>query len=61
MVIGVRQLMPWRFTMVVICVIWMKSDLDDLYDIASEEYVDQYNFDVPEGMDLIVFERGRGL
>ena len=36
------------------------SDSDDPYDIVSEEYVDQYNFDVPEGMDLIVFERGRG-
>ena len=29
----------------------------DPYDIASAEYVDQYNFDVPEGMDLMVFER----
>ena len=37
-----------------------ESDWDDLYDITSEEYVDQYNFDVPEGMDLMVFERGRG-
>ena len=37
-----------------------ESDWDDPYDIASEEYVDQYNFGVPEGMDLMVFERGRG-
>ena len=37
-----------------------ESDWDDPYDIASEEYVDQYNFDVPEGMDQMVFERGRG-
>ena len=37
-----------------------ESDWDDPYDIASEEYVNQYNFDVPEGMDLMVFERGRG-
>ena len=35
-----------------------ESDWDDPYDIASEQYVDQYNFDVPEGMDLMVFERG---
>ena len=34
-----------------------ESDWDDLYDIASAEYVEQYNFDVPEGMDLMVFER----
>ena len=47
MVIGVRQLT-------------IESDWDDPYDIASEEYVDQYNFDMPEGMNLMVFERGRG-
>ena len=35
-----------------------ESDWDDPYDIA--EYVEQYNFDVPEGMDLMVFERCRG-
>ena len=34
------------------------SDWDDPYDIASAEYV--YNFDVPEGMELMVHERGRG-
>ena len=33
------------------------SDWEDPYDIASEEYVDQYNVDVPEGMDMMVFER----
>ena len=37
-----------------------ESDWDDPYDIVGEEYVDQYNFDVPEGMDLMVFERGKG-
>ena len=37
-----------------------ESDWDDPYDIASAEYVEQYNFDVPEGMDLMVFERNRG-
>ena len=35
-------------------------DWDDPYDIASEEYVDQYNSDMPEGMDRMVFEGGRG-
>ena len=30
------------------------------YDIASQQYVDDYNFDVPDGMDLMVFERGGG-
>ena len=30
-------------------------DWVDPYDIASAEYVDQYNFGVPEGMDLMVF------
>ena len=37
-----------------------KLDWDDPYDIASAQYEDQYNFDVPEGMDLMVFERGGG-
>ena len=37
-----------------------ESDWDDLYDIASAEYVEQYNFEVPEGMDLMVFERCMG-
>ena len=37
-----------------------ESDWDDPYDIASAEYVEQYNFDVAEGMDLMVFERCRG-
>ena len=34
-----------------------ESDWDDPYDSASAEYVEQYNFDVPDGMDLMVFER----
>ena len=38
-----------------------ESDWDDPYDIVSEQYVDQYHFDVPEGMDLMVFERGGGV
>ena len=33
-----------------------ESDWDDPYDIAGREYVNQYNFDLPEGMDLMVFE-----
>ena len=34
-----------------------ESDWEDPYDIASQQYVDNYNFDVPEEMDLMVFER----
>ena len=34
------------------------SDWDDPYAIASAAYVD-YNFDVPEGMDLMVHDRRR--
>ena len=37
-----------------------ESDWDDPYDIASAEYVEQYNFDVPEGMELMVHVRRRG-
>ena len=37
-----------------------ESDWDDPYDIASAEYVEQYNFDVPEGMELMVHVRCRG-
>ena len=37
-----------------------ESDWEDPYDIASQQYVDDYNFDMPEGMDLMVFERGGG-
>ena len=37
-----------------------ESDWDDPYDIASAEFVDQYHFDVPEGMDRMVFERCGG-
>ena len=33
-----------------------ESDLEDPYDIASQQYMDDYNFAVPEGMDLMVFE-----
>ena len=31
-------------------------DWDDPYEIASAAYVEDYNFDVPEGMDLMVHE-----
>ena len=34
-----------------------ESDWDDPYDIACVEYVEQYNFDAIEGMELNVFER----
>ena len=37
-----------------------ESDWEDPYDIASQQYVDDYNFDVPDGMDLMVFDRGGG-
>ena len=36
------------------------SDWDDPYAIASAAYVEDYNFDVPEGMDLMVHHRRRG-
>ena len=35
-----------------------ESDWDDPYESAA--YVEDYNFDVPEGMDLMVHERCRG-
>ena len=37
-----------------------ESDWEDLYDIASQQYVDDYNFDMPEGMDLMVFLTRQG-
>ena len=37
-----------------------ESDWEDPYDVAGRQYVDDYNFDVPDGMDLMVFERGGG-
>ena len=33
------------------------SEWDDPWDLAYAEYVDQYNFDAPEGMELKVFQR----
>ena len=36
------------------------SDWDDPYAIASAAYVEDYNFDVAEGMDLMVHDRRRG-
>ena len=36
-----------------------ESDWEDPYDIASQQYVDDYNFDVPEGMDLMNEAGGR--
>ena len=35
------------------------SDWDDPYAIASAAYVEDYNFDVPEGMDLMVHRQRR--
>ena len=35
-----------------------ESDWEDPCDVAGRKYVDDYNFDVPDGMDLMVFERG---
>ena len=35
------------------------SDWDDPYAIAGETYVEDYNFDVPEGMDLMVHRHRR--
>ena len=37
-----------------------ESNWEDPYDVAGQQYVDDYNFDVPDGMDLMVFERGGG-
>ena len=36
------------------------SDWDDPYAIASAAYGEDYNYDVPEGMDLMVHHRRRG-
>ena len=36
------------------------SEWDGPYAIASAAYVEDYNFDVPEGMDLMVHARRRG-
>ena len=38
----------------------MIIDSCDSDDVAGQQYVDDYNFDVPDGMDLMVFERGGG-
>ena len=35
------------------------SDWDDLYALASTAYVEDYNFDVPEGMELMVHRHRR--
>ena len=37
------------------------SDWNDLYALASAAYVEDYNFDVPEGMDLMVHHHSRDL
>ena len=37
------------------------SDWDDPYALASAAYVEDYNFDVPEGMDLMVHRYSRDL
>ena len=35
------------------------SDWNDPYALASVAYVEDYNFDVPEGMDLMVHRHSR--
>ena len=35
------------------------SDWDDPYALASATYIKDYNFDVPEGMDLMVHRHSR--
>ena len=35
------------------------SDWENPRDLAYAEYVDQYNFDVPEGFELKVFDRSK--
>ena len=35
------------------------EDSDDLYALASAAYVEDYNFNVPEGMDLMVHRHSR--
>ena len=35
------------------------SDRDDPYALASAAYIEDYNFDVPEGMDLMVHRHNR--
>ena len=37
-----------------------ESDWKEPYHVAGRQYVDDYNFDVPDGMDLMVCERGGG-
>ena len=37
------------------------SEWDDPWELAYAEYVDQYNFDALEGMELKVFERSRAV
>ena len=35
------------------------SEWDDPLELASVVYVEDYNFDVPEGMDLMIHRRSR--
>ena len=37
-----------------------ESEWEELYDVVGRQYVDDYNFDVPDGMDMMDFERGGG-
>ena len=37
-----------------------ESDWEDPCDLAYAEYVERYNLDAPEGMELLVFERSKG-
>ena len=36
-----------------------ESDWEDPRDLAYAEYVDLYNFDAPEGLELKVFEQSK--
>ena len=35
-----------------------ESDWEDPYEVAGRQYVDDYDFDVSDGMDLMVLEQG---
>ena len=37
-----------------------ESDWEDPCDLAYAEYVERYNLDAPEGMELLIFERLKG-
>ena len=57
-VTSLKQSMACLFIMVVICVIRM-SQIGRILELACAEYVDLYNLDAPEGMELKVLERSK--